>query len=264
MEPCSPSGRCTRDAALDARHQQVAQADVGEGAAHHDLVVAAACAVGVEVLRLHALLDQVARRRAALGDVAGGGDVIGRDRVAEQRQHARAVHVRQRRRRHGHALEVGRVLHVGGFLVPAVEVARGHLDVGPVVIALEHAARSCCGTSASRSSASAAPGPPHRSARCRRDTPACRPCRCRAARVVRSMSSVPASAYATTSGGEARKFMRTSGCTRPSKLRLPESTAQAVRSPAFDGGGDLGLQGAANCRCSCGRTRPPRRTRAAR
>src|ERR1700746_2030364 len=33
-----------------------------------------------------------------------------------------------------------------------------------------------------------------------------------------------------TSGGEARKFARTSAFTRPSKLRLPESTAQATRS----------------------------------
>ena len=55
-----------RDAALDAGHQQVAQADVGEGAAHHHLVVAAARAVRVEVLRLHALLDEVTCRRAGL------------------------------------------------------------------------------------------------------------------------------------------------------------------------------------------------------
>ena len=44
---------------------------------------------------------------------------------------------------------------------------------------------------------------------------------------------VPASAYATTSGGEARKFIFTSGCTRPSKLRLPESTEVATISPAL-------------------------------
>ena len=43
-------GEVQRDAALGARRQEVAQADVGEGAAHHHLVVAAAGAVGVEVL----------------------------------------------------------------------------------------------------------------------------------------------------------------------------------------------------------------------
>ena len=45
--------------------EQVAQAHVGERAAHHHLVVAAAGAVGVEVGRLDAVLDQVLRRRAA-------------------------------------------------------------------------------------------------------------------------------------------------------------------------------------------------------
>ena len=37
--------------------------------------------------------------------------------------------------------------------------------------------------------------------------------------------------------------MRTSGCTRPSKLRLPESTAQAVRSPAFTAAEISGFSG---------------------
>ena len=42
-------GQLQRDAALGARRHQVADADVGERAAHHDLVVAAARAVAVEV-----------------------------------------------------------------------------------------------------------------------------------------------------------------------------------------------------------------------
>ena len=49
-------GMMPRHAALGARRELVAQADVGERAAHHHLVVAAARAVGVEVL--------AARRRA--------------------------------------------------------------------------------------------------------------------------------------------------------------------------------------------------------
>ena len=42
----------------------------------------------------------------------------------------------------------------------------------------------------------------------------------------------PASAYATTSGGEARYAARASGWTRPSKLRLPDSTAATTSSSA--------------------------------
>src|SRR5918999_3919898 len=48
-----------REPALRARREQVPQADVGEGAAHHDLVVPASCAIGVEVALLHPVLDQV-------------------------------------------------------------------------------------------------------------------------------------------------------------------------------------------------------------
>src|SRR5690625_6786081 len=42
--------------------------------------------------------------------------------------------------------------------------------------------------------------------------------------VVRPMSTVPAIAYATTSGGEAGEVILSSGGLGPSKLRLPERT----------------------------------------
>jgi len=80
---------------------------------------------------------------------AGGGDVVGGDRVAEHRQRARPPHVAERWRCHGHSVEVRRVLHVGRARIPGVELAGGHFDIRPVVIALEPPA-SCHGTSASR------------------------------------------------------------------------------------------------------------------
>ena len=46
----------------------------------------------------------------------------------------------------------------------------------------------------------------------------------------RSSFMLPAMAYATTSGGDAKKFILTCGWMRPSKLRLPESTEQATTS----------------------------------
>jgi hypothetical protein len=48
--------------------------------------------------------------------------------------------------------------------------------------------------------------------------------------VIRSFMTVPAIAYATTSGGLARKFALMFGWMRASKLRLPESTAAQIRS----------------------------------
>src|SRR5438270_7680106 len=47
--------------------------------------------------------------------------------------------------------------------------------------------------------------------------------------VVRSMSTVPASPYATTRGGDARNDIFTCGWIRPSKFLLPLSTAATVR-----------------------------------
>ena len=47
------------EAAFDARHHLVLEADVGEGAAHHHLVIAAPCAVLVEVGGLDLVLDQI-------------------------------------------------------------------------------------------------------------------------------------------------------------------------------------------------------------
>ena len=83
-------GQVTRDAPFGAGRQQVANADVGERAAGHHAVVAAAGAVAVEVDRLDAVLDQELARGAGLGDRPGGRDVVGRHRVAERRQATRA------------------------------------------------------------------------------------------------------------------------------------------------------------------------------
>src|SRR5690606_4640855 len=125
-------------AAFLAAQHQVLDADVGEGAAHHDVVVAAARAVAVEVGRLHAARLQEAPRRRILLDVAGRRDVVGGDRIAEQAEHARAVYVVDRTDFHGHAVEVGRVLDVRGVLVPGIAFAVGRLDLRPAAVALEH------------------------------------------------------------------------------------------------------------------------------
>ena len=79
------------------RQHQVLDAHVGERAAHHHLVVAAARAVAVEV----GLTDtSCSSRHLPAGEVcldrAGGRDVVGGDRVAEDAERARAVDVADR------------------------------------------------------------------------------------------------------------------------------------------------------------------------
>ncbi len=82
---------------------------------------------------------EVLRRRARLGDVAGRRDVVGRDRVAEQREHTRAADVGHRARRHRHAVEVRRIAHVRGSRLPLVDLAFRHLERVPVLVAGEDA-----------------------------------------------------------------------------------------------------------------------------
>ena len=65
-------------------HELVAQAHVSEGATDHNLVIAAARAIGVELTPLDAVLEQILSGGRVGADGAGGRDVIGRDRVAEQ------------------------------------------------------------------------------------------------------------------------------------------------------------------------------------
>src|SRR5699024_5537192 len=69
---------------------------------------------------------------------AGGRDVVGGDRIAEEGQAVCAVDVFGRRHVHGHAVEVGRVLDVGGRLVPGIQVAVRRLDGIPALVTLEH------------------------------------------------------------------------------------------------------------------------------
>src|SRR5690606_29948957 len=127
-----------RVAAFLATHHQVFDADVGERAADHHVIVAATAAVAVEIGRLHATRLQEAARRRILLDVSGRGDVVGGDRVAEQAHHARTAYVLDRTDLHRHAVEVRRVLDVGGRLVPLERLAFRRLDLVPAAVALEH------------------------------------------------------------------------------------------------------------------------------
>ena len=74
--------------AFGAGCQLVAQAHIGKGAAHHDLVVAASGSVGIEILRFHAVVLQVAGRGTVDGNRARRGNVIGGDTVAHLDQAA--------------------------------------------------------------------------------------------------------------------------------------------------------------------------------
>ena len=82
------------------------------------------------------LLQVQPRRRVGL-DRARGGDVVGRDRVAQQREHARTLDVGHVGRLGRHPLEVRRQVDVGRLLVPREAVAGRHLQRVPALVAGE-------------------------------------------------------------------------------------------------------------------------------
>ncbi len=123
--------------ALDTVQHLVLDADIGECAAHHHLVVAAPAAVGVELAHRHLPLDQVFARRGGFLEAARRADVVGGHHVAQNRQNARALDVGDRARILAHTPEIGRVLDVGRGSGPVIRLATGHLDALPHLVALE-------------------------------------------------------------------------------------------------------------------------------
>ena len=123
-------------ATLDAGDHFVLDADIGKGAAHHHFVVAAARTVGVEVLLRHLVRQQELAAGAVFLDRTGGRDVVGGDAVAKDRQRFGIDDIHHRFRRHGHAVEIGRVGDIGAARAPLVGVGRFDRDRLPMLIAI--------------------------------------------------------------------------------------------------------------------------------
>eukprot|EP00760_Papus_ankaliazontas_P031102 PhM_4_TR5182/c1_g1_i1/m.99095 len=124
----------TRRAGAD---DTVAQTRVGEGAAGHDLVIATAGAVRVEVGLGDAALCEVLCCRRRGGDVAGGGNVVRRDRVTEKEKAPRVGDGAAGGELTLDGLEEGRVVdvrRVGGPLV--LRDVGGDLELVPALVAL--------------------------------------------------------------------------------------------------------------------------------
>src|SRR4051794_19837837 len=99
-----------RPVAFFARNEVIPQANVGEGAANHDFVIATPGAIRVELRWPDPLLDQVSPCRAISRDAPGGRDVIGRHGVADEHQYAGALNVRRWTELVRQILEEGRIL----------------------------------------------------------------------------------------------------------------------------------------------------------
>ena len=124
--------------AFGTGREQIAQANIGERAAHHHFVIAAARAIGIEILRLHSVRDQIFSGGRIRGNGAGGRNVVGGDAIAQHRQRAQAMQILQRGGLQRHIFKIWRMLDVGGFIVPGVEIAFGNGQSAPVLVAGEN------------------------------------------------------------------------------------------------------------------------------
>ena len=138
--------------AFRARCHFVFNADVGESAAGHNPVVAAARAVGVEIFLFHAVFAQIFPRGAVRENRTGGRDMVGRDRVAENCERPQVFKRRELRRGHRKVCEERRILNVCAFRIPFVDAsarafyflpAFGAAHIG--VAFFEHFAFDVCG-----------------------------------------------------------------------------------------------------------------------
>lgn len=121
----------------------VNEAHVSESAPSHDLVITSAGAVRVEVLLSDAALCQVASGRGVLGDLTSRGNVVCGDRVSHVDEAVGALDVRDGVEFVGRVLEEGRVVHVGGLVVPGVLAAGGGLESLPHFATLQNVVVGC-------------------------------------------------------------------------------------------------------------------------
>ena len=138
---------------FDAVEKKVFETDVCEGATDHDLVVAAARAVGVEILAVHAVLAQVLPGGRVGLDGTRGRDVVGRSRVTDLHEYARTFDVTNGIKLHAHPLEIRGLAHVGRVFAPLERVAVRSVEAAPAfvtgedigVVVFEHFLRDVLG-----------------------------------------------------------------------------------------------------------------------
>src|SRR2546430_8940324 len=84
------------------------------------------------------MTDEILTRWARLANRSRGRDVIGRDAVAQEAEHARAADVAHRCGLDRHAVEVRCSADVSGRWFPREAIALGNWQAAPALVAVEH------------------------------------------------------------------------------------------------------------------------------
>src|SRR5207237_6309745 len=103
-----------------SRRELVTKADIREGSAHHHLVISPTRSIGVEVDRLHAMLDQPFPGWTRSRNRAGWRDVISSDGITEHSESARPGDRPDSRWSKSHPVEERGILNVSRIQIPGV------------------------------------------------------------------------------------------------------------------------------------------------
>lgn len=125
------SGRDVHGGRTSLLNHLVDQTHVGESTTSHDLIVTSARSVRVEIFIGDSTLSKEAGSRGVLSDLSSRGDVIGSDGVSHVQKAVSVTHVSNGLEFGLSALEEGRVVDVGGVVVPRVEFTSGGFEVLP-------------------------------------------------------------------------------------------------------------------------------------
>src|SRR5579884_2650603 len=110
-----------RNSSLRSGRQEIPQSDVGKRTAHHHAVIAPPRAVGIEILLVNAMLDEVTPGRAVCRNASRWRDMIGGDRITDKHQDPRPSKITSRLK--AWVSKERRFLNVCGVRPPFIEIA---------------------------------------------------------------------------------------------------------------------------------------------
>ena len=128
--------------------------------------------------------------------------------------------------------KVGRIFHIGGFVLPPIGLTGIDFHLLPEAVTREHVGVARNGTSPDSRTCGSCRQFLWELARCRADKPVASFCRSRSVARSGCCSSFPRARMRRLAWARRDSSRALADATRPSKLRFPDSTAAATRSPS--------------------------------
>lgn len=116
----------------------VNQADIGESASSHHLVITTSAAIGIEVLYINSTLKEILCSGAVPVDTSGWRYMICGYTVTKNKQAKGVIHSMWTWWVHGHVLEEGGLVNIGRVRIPRVKCRSWYRELVPHGIAFRY------------------------------------------------------------------------------------------------------------------------------